>query len=1057
MVRRMTPEEYTAYDNQLKILLQEGHIELLPRDCIPESYLPHRGVVKLDRETTKLRIVHDASAKSEGGLSLNDVLEKGPNLLPLLWGILLRFRIGKVGVVGDLEKAFLQLTLEEKDRNVCCFLWLNPQGDIEEYRYRKVIFGAKSSPFLLQAVLKYHLEGFVGKSDIASQLLRNLYMDDPVNSVENTEKAREFWHEAVTIFKDGGFNLRNFRSNDEDLLREIADGQVQQLHKVLGVSWDLKSDELLPLAGVDDIVPKKLTKREVLSLLSKIYDPSGLVSPVVTPLKIIVQDLWKEKVGWDEEVNQEFRSRVEEVLKGFSGGNHLRVNRWLGVTPSLQEHTRVSLHVFTDASSRAYAAAAYLRVADDEGKVTVNLVASKCRLAPPNGETIPRLELLGALLGARLLNSLRKEYKDFLKIDAEFLWTDSSVVLAWINQGPRVGGVFVANRVEEITAVGGVWSWVPTDENPADLPTRGTTVSQLSVRRIWWNGPYWLSAPEAEWPKHPRNDTNVTMGMMAITDSLKPEYLEDIVDPHRTSKYLRTLRSVGWILRWRSSTKNTQTPLSLEELKNAKSVILKQVQKKFFWEELKALESGQPVHRQSSLMSLHPFVEDGLIRMGGRLQQVEATFEELHPVLVKKCGVIDQLVHHVHEQMQHAGTGTVISELRRQGIWILRSKKTVSSVIRKCRKCSRFLAGPASELTPPFPRCRVTCRRPFEATGMDLGGPLYLKENCKAWFVVFTCMSVRAIHLEIVTSLSVEALIQALQRFMNRRGVPQLCISDHGTNFVAAAKWVREKNLDIKWQFVVERGPWWGGAWERLVGVVKGLLRRSLGQAVLSWEELVTALTEVEKVINRRPITYLWESSEPGGGVPIPLCPEQFLLPPRADGKEEERELNVSKEFQQRKKWLSSMNDLWKKEYLHQVLGSQGEVWTTQPNPLKEREVVLVADDREKRLNWKMGVVQKLVIGRDGRCRAAVVQVKSGLLRRPIRKLYKLEICAETDNLPPITSSPESSNVDDDDEMQISTVELIDEEEDAVESEVSPPRRTRSGREVVRPHRFRDN
>ena len=116
------------------------------------------------------------------------------------------------------------------------------------------------------------------------------------------------------------------------------------------------------------------------------------------------------------------------------------------------------------------------------------------------------------------------------------------------------------------------------------------------------------------------------------------------------------------------------------------------------------------------------------------------------------------------------------------------------------------------------------------------------------------------------------------------------------------------------------------------MGVVKGLLRRSLGQAVLSWEELVTALTEVEKVINRRPITYVWESSEPGGGLPIPLCPEQFLLPPRADGKEEERE-NVSKEIQRRKKWLSSMNDLWKNEYLHHVLGSQGEVWSTRPNP----------------------------------------------------------------------------------------------------------------------------
>ena len=737
-----------------------------------------------------------------------------------------------------------------------------------------------------------------------------------------------------------------------------TDSQVQQIHKVLGVSWDLNSDELLPLVDVEDIVPKKLTKREVLSCLSKIYDPCGLVSPVVTPLKIIVQDCWKEKLGWDEEVSVDLRRRVEEVLKGFSGGNQLRVNRWLGITPSQYKDTRVSLHVFTDASSRAYAAAAYLRVADVKGNITVNLVASKCRLAPPDGDTIPRLELLGALMGARLLNSLRIEYSEVLKIDDEFLWTDSSVALAWISQGPRVGGVFVANRVEEITAVGGVWSWVPTNENPADLPTRGMTVTQLSGSKIWWNGPEWLKRPETEWPKHSKNETGKAFLIMAVTDNEEPMYVEDIVDTPRTSKYLRTLRSVAWMLRWHKSTGNSQAMLSLEELNCAKTVILKQVQRKFF-----------------------------------------------------------------------------------------------SSVLRKCRKCSRFLAAPASEQTPPLPRCRVTCKLPFETTGMDLGGPLYLKDNSKVWFVVFTCMSVRAIHLELVTSLSTEALIQALQRFMNRRGVPQLCISDHGSNFVAAAKWVREKNLDMKWQFVVERGPWWGGAWERLVGIVKGLLRRSLGHAVLTWEELVTALTEVEKVINCRPISYLWESANPDGGVPIPLCPEQFLLPPRGDFKEEERELNLSDEFRQRKMWLSSMNDLWRKEYLHQVLGSQGEVWKTRPNPLKVGEVVLVADDREKRLNWKMGVVRQLIIGRDGRCRAAIVQVKSGMLTRPVRKLYKLEICAESHNLPPITRLPE--DVDKDDEILDAEAEMTDGGEEA-EHEVSMPQRTRSGREIVCPSRFRD-
>ena len=208
------------------------------------------------------------------------------------------------------------------------------------------------------------------------------------------------------------------------------------------------------------------------------------MSPVITSLKIIVQDCWKEKLGWDEKVNLEFRMCVEEVLKGFSGGTRLRVNSWLGITPSRCKDTKVSLHVLTDASSRTYAVAAYLRLADIKGNVTVNLVASKCPLAPPDGDTIPRLELV-------------------LKIEDEFLWTDSSVVLAWIKQGPRVGGVFMANRVDEITAVGGVWSWVPTIENPAGLPTGGMTVIQLSSLKIWWNGPEWLKRPEAKWLRHP--------------------------------------------------------------------------------------------------------------------------------------------------------------------------------------------------------------------------------------------------------------------------------------------------------------------------------------------------------------------------------------------------------------------------------------------------------------------------------------------------------------------------------------------------------------------------
>ena len=138
-----------------------------------------------------------------------------------------------------------------------------------------------------------------------------------------------------------------------------------------------------------------------------------------------------------------------------------------------------------------------------------------------------------------------------------------------------------------------------TNENPADLPTRGMTVVQLSLSKIWWNGPEWLERPEAEWPKHPKNEAGIALLMMALADNEVPKYVEDIVDTPRTSKYLRTLRSVAWMLHWRKSNRNAQTMLTSEELQCARNVILKQVQRKFFWKELKSLENGQPVLRQS--------------------------------------------------------------------------------------------------------------------------------------------------------------------------------------------------------------------------------------------------------------------------------------------------------------------------------------------------------------------------------------------------------------------------------------------------------------------------
>jgi len=574
----------------------------------------------------------------------------------------------------------------------------------------------------------------------------------------------------------------------------------------------------------------------------------------------------------------------------------------------------------------------------------------------------------------------------------------------------------------------------------------------------WWYGPSWLQLDEEQWPQCPainstdNDEAGSSSSVVMVTAVHEPtqDWLIDLVDPVRTSKWMRTVRSVCWIMRWRYP--SSAVYLEPFELKQANKLIFSQVQKKLFPQELIALDGGNNIPRQSCIKSLHPFLHEGLIRMGGRLQCSHLPFEEKHPVLLKRCGVVDQLILAIHEQMQHAGASFVISELRRQGLWILRPKKTVSSVVRMCRKCRRFIAAPAAEVTAPYPTSRVNLTRAFATTGMDLGGPLYLKDESKAWFVVFTCMSVRAIHLELVTALSEEALVFAVQRFMARRGMPRKFVSDHGTNFVALARWLKVHNIDIQYEFIVERGPWWGGVWERLVQTVKGLLRRSIGKALLTWEQLETVLIEVEKVINRRPISFQWEGPQPCDGVPVPIYPEMFLLPPH-DSTEEQRTQDVTLELQQRRLYFRDINDIWHREYLLQVLGAKGEIWRSNPNPLQPGEVVLIGDG-DKRLCWKLGVVQELHRGHDGCCRAASVRVQSGLLRRPIQKLFKLELHAnDVDELSVTDSNSDADIVILDSVGDNSGIAYSD---DTDRSIAESKMQSRCGRIVKKPSRYDD-
>lgn len=484
---KMTANEKQEYTRKLTELLNEGYIEEIPDK--PEghvSYLPHRAVMKETSETTKIRIVYDCGAKKRGGLSLNDCLKPGPSLLPKIIGLLLRFRWGKVGTVADLVKAFLQIKLHTGERDVTRFIWNG-----KEYRSTCVLFGATSSPSILNCVIEHHLENLIEEGKFQNWVLKKLkddtYVDDCITSLHEETKLANFWKESSEIFQLGSMVLQKIRSSVEGVGEKNLVGK-----KVVGLPWNEEKDVLS--VEVPEIGSVLRTKRAVASFLGKVYDPLGILSPFLTPLKIALQEIWKQGLTWDEPFSKTLQDQVLHAVQYFMCSKGIEFPRWIGAN---QDLSAVSLHVFMDSSQRIYAGTIYVRVEKETGAVCSLLVA-KAKLIPPKmavGKFSPKFELLACVLGSRLLQTVIQELH-WEGVET-FFWTDSKVCLYWIKAAPQKWEVYVRNRVYQIQSVPGNWGFVCTEDNPADIPTRENGVD----REKWFEGPKWLSQCKTSWPR----------------------------------------------------------------------------------------------------------------------------------------------------------------------------------------------------------------------------------------------------------------------------------------------------------------------------------------------------------------------------------------------------------------------------------------------------------------------------------------------------------------------------------------------------------------------------
>lgn len=703
--------------------------------------------------------------------------------------------------------------------------------------------------------------------------------------------------ELDELLAKGGFKLKKWTSNDPKVLEGVdplhigtmptLQFDLGQPTKALGVSWEPGTDKLLFQSTlVPGDVP--LTKRAILSSVSKHFDPLGLTAPVVIRAKMLLQDLWLHPCGWDDEVSDNIQKKWKYYHADLRKISAFKVNRCV-----FMSNSAIQFHTFSDASQQAYGACVYARSIDTEGHVYVQLIAAKSRVAPLKRLSIPRLELSAAVLASKLHQKVVNAL-EMISFDSYF-WSDSTVTLEWLRSPPYVWNTFIANRVSEIqtSTEKGQWKHVAGKQNPADLITRGMNVDDFLHSDLWHHGPTWLKLPEASWPiSEPTqivaDDVLERREMVAaVQQTTKVNAMFEI-----SSSYHRLLRMTAYCLRFIqacrprvSSTQEAAKYLTVDEISMALAKLIKLAQIDGFTEELRDLGKGNPVSRHSSLRLLSPFIDpDGIIRVGGRLRLSEQPYLIKHPILLPSSHPFTQLIiRHFHEKLLHGGGRATLSAMR-QEYWPIQGYRTVKGVIRKCFRCTRASPVPAKQQTGQLPMQRITPARPFAVTtGVDYAGPIYLKPihkraaASKAYISIFICFVTKAVHIELVSDLSTAAFLAALRRFIARRGCPTHMHSDNGKNFEGARnelhslyKQLRDEhfvekvyetcaNKGVQWHMNPPKAPHFGGLWESAVRIAKRHLHRQLGNAMLSFEDMATVLTEIEAAMNSRPLTPLTE------------------------------------------------------------------------------------------------------------------------------------------------------------------------------------------------------
>ncbi|XP_063892244.1 uncharacterized protein LOC110380377 isoform X2 [Helicoverpa armigera] len=997
-----------------------------------EYFLPHHGVIRESSSTTKLRAVFDASAATTSGVSFNQIQMVGPTIQEDLLSILLRFRQYKYVISGDIARMYRAVAVTPSQRPLQQIIFrTDPKLPLKTYCLNTVTYGTASAPYLATKCL-VSLANVATSPTVKSSIERDFYIDDYLSGGNSVSGVVEMVKEVISVLASANFHIRKWQSNSSSILDQVCDSSTvvdclrlsedkNASSKTLGLRWMCEADYLAFSISIDD--KKQVSKRQILSVISQIFDPLGLVGPCVVEAKIVMQKLWLDKCDWDEQVPESIYHFWSNFVNTLPCLNNLRIPRWVVCDNAILHE----IHVFTDASERAFGCCVYLRSVNMEGAVKVQLLASKNRVAPIKPTTIPRLELCGALLGARLCAKVQSSIT--LPITRCQFWCDSTIVLSWLAMSPNVLKPFVRNRVNEIqeSTAGHTWSYVPSRVNPADLVSRGLKADLISECSLWWSGPEFLLNDETHWPAMPNKTMKQDLPEVITSNFTDHSFLTDtqkhaqhtntntsIIHTllHKYSNINRLQRVVAYILRFYNNVKNKikdKNPLSIKELQDSLNFILRQAQMEMFSKEYDILKAGKTLPRKNRLICLSPFVdEDGLIRVGGRLDNSPYDYNIKHPILLCCKHHITKLIFHkYHYDLLHAGPQLLIASIR-QMYWPLGGRNLSKSVVKHCIKCFKFKCQNVQPVMGQLPVNRTQLEFPFLNSSVDYAGPILIADRkgrgcklVKAYLCIFVCLAVKAVHIELVTDLTKEGYMAALNRFVARRGKPKSILSDNGTNFVGTCnelqQLLKQSNISyevaqrgIEFTFAPPYSPHFNGIAEAAVRSTKHHLKRLLQLTHFTYEEMVTCLTQIEAVLNSRPLTPL--SSDPLDFTV--LTPSHFLIGRSlmAVPHPQVSDVNIGR-LERYHRVEHIKQHFWKRFHLEYIsLLQQKTKWTSSTGQLAEGTLVLIKERGQPPMLWPLGRVTKVFPGSDGITRVAELKTRKGTILRSFNNICPLPL-----------------------------------------------------------------